>query len=386
MTSPITIIGSGLAGYTFAREFRKHDQDTALRIITADNGSFYSKPMLSNALTQKKTPDKLAMSDAKLMAEQLNAEIRPFSKVTHIDTDKQCYYVDDERLEYETLILASGAEQVPLPLAGTATNYIISVNDLSDYRRFRSKLDGAEQVAIMGAGLIGCEFANDLQQSGYEVILIDPATHLLSRLLPQTASVSLEAALRRLGVRFYFEHTVETVDHAKAGYQLTLSDGEKMEIDVLLSAGGLRPRTELAREAGLTIQEGICVDRYLQTSAPNVYALGDCAEMNGLVLPYVAPITYAAKALVKTLTGEPTQVTYPAMPIEVKTPACPLVVASPFAIENHQDTGEWEVTGTEQNLKALYYTAEKQLGGFVLTGNFINEKTTLTKQLPPLLA
>ena len=112
---------------------------------------------------------------------------------------------------------------------------------------------------------------------------------------------------------------------------MTLSDHRVLSVDAVLSSVGLRPRTGLAERAGIAVKRGIVVDRYLATNAPDVYALGDCAEVEGLVLPFVMPIMHAARALAKTLCGEPTRLTYPAMPIVVKTTAYPVVVAPPAA-------------------------------------------------------
>ena len=121
------------------------------------------------------------------------------------------------------------------------------------------------------------------------------------------------------------------------------------------------------------------VDRHLQTSDADIFALGDCAEVNGLHLPYIMPIMQCARALAKTLTGTPTQVTYPAMPVAIKTPACPLVVAPPPAI--HEP--DWCYSETEDGIKALCYSNDN-LVGFALAGDSVREKQSLARSLPPV--
>ena len=114
--NPIIIIGSGLAGYNAAKELRKLDTSTSLVILTADSGSFYSKPMLSNALATKKTPEAIALSTPEQMATQLNATVRPHARVSAIDTATHAVHIGDETLTYSKLVLALGADQMRLPI------------------------------------------------------------------------------------------------------------------------------------------------------------------------------------------------------------------------------------------------------------------------------
>jgi rubredoxin-NAD+ reductase len=150
----------------------------------------------------------------------------------------------------------------------------------------------------------------------------------------------------------------------------------------VLSAVGLKPKLALAQAAGLTASRGIVVGRYLETSAPDVYALGDCAEVGGQVLPFVMPIMHAARALGPTLAGNRTAVSYPAMPVLVKTPACPTIVAPPPPAA----AGEWRIEATGDGVKSLYIDAAGKLLGFALNGAATSERAKLTKELPPVLA
>lgn len=381
MEAAITIIGTGLAGYSVARELRKCDPHCALRLITADQGQFYAKPSLSNALAQGKTPAQLSNADAAKMAAQLKAEILTQSPVTHLDLAQQQVTVGTQRYPYQQLVLALGAQQRQVPIAGETGAAVLSVNDLNSYQIFRERLAQARHVAIMGAGLIGCEFANDLLLGGYQVSVIDPAGSPLSRLMPATAGQVLQAALAEQGVQWYLGTSVQAITAQAQGYQLQLQDGHQLQADLVLSAIGLQAHTTLARDAGLKVQQGIVVDRKLQTSAENVYALGDCIELEGLILPYVMPIMHAARALASTLTGVAMPVSYPAMPVVVKTPACPTVIATP----THTANCTWQLTREGYNLRACCYSAEQQLLGFVLMGDAVREKHALTQQLPALL-
>lgn len=379
---PVVIVGSGLAGYTVARELRKLDTEAPVLILSADHGGFYSKPMLSNALAAGKSPESILNADAAKMAEQLKMTIRPHSRVMAIERSSNALVLQDgERLSYGQLVLALGADQIRLPLEGSGVEAILSVNDLDDYRRFRDALEGKKEVVILGAGLIGCEFANDLAIAGYRVHLIDISTWPLGRLLPQAGGAFLQSRLEAAGVVFHLGISVQRVERVDGRLHLTLANGGIMETDVVLSAVGLRPRIALAEAAGIKVNRGIVVDRALQTQDANIYALGDCAEVAGRVLPFVMPIMHAARALAATLAGTPTSARYPAMPVLVKTPACPAIVSPPDAGAK----GEWKTEQDKDGVKALFQDPDGNLLGYALLGAATKEKNALATQLPPVM-
>jgi len=379
---PIVIIGSGLAGYGTARELRKLDRDVPIAILTADGGEFYSKPTLSNALALRKSPPAIALNTAEQMAAQLNATIRTRIRVTAIEPAAQCIRAGDETLPYSRLVLALGAAQIRPPLAGAACDAMMTVNSLDDYARFRAALEGKRRVAIIGAGLIGCEFANDLAATGYEVDCIDIAPHPLPRLLPAAGAAMLQEKLAALGVKWHLATSASALERDGAALRLTLANGETLHTDIVLSAVGLKPKLELAQAGGLTVRGGITVDRLLAASAGNVHALGDCAEVDGMVLPFVMPIMHAARALAATLAGTPTAVAYPAMPVLVKTPACPTIVAPPPP----GAAGAWVIERTSEGVKSLFVDPAGKLLGFALNGSATAERAGLVRELPPVLA
>lgn len=381
MNAPLVIVGTGLAGYNVAREFRKLDRDTPLVLYTADDGCFYSKPMLSNALAKGMAVEQLATASAGQMAGQLDATIHTHAVVEALDPARRRLRVDGEEVSYASLVLAVGAEQIPLPAGGDAADAVLTVNSLGDYARFRRAIAGAADVAVIGPGLIGCEFANDLCQAGRRVTVIGPDAAPLGRLLPPRAGAALQAALAKAGVAWRLGVTATGIWRRDGAFVIELADGERLPADVVLSAIGLRPNLRLARSGGLRTHRGIVVDRHLQTSHPGIYAIGDCAEVAGLVLPFVMPIMHGARALARTLAGEPTEVRYPAMPVVVKTPAHPVVVSPPPAGAE----GEWQEEEVDGGVRSLYRAPDGRLLGFALTGAAVSDKQRLTAELPPVL-
>jgi len=377
----LIIIGSGLAGYTLAKEFRKLDSESSLTIVTADQGEAYSKPMLSNALSKGREADELTTADAVTMASTLNAKVLTQTKVNAVDTESNTIATSNGSLSYQQLVFANGASPIRLPLEGSGAKDVMSVNDLDDYRGFRAKLTTAQSVAIIGPGLIGSEFASDLVAHGKQVNVIGPDPNPISTLLPEATGKAIQDRLALRGVSWHLGTVVDRVDLEQDQYKLTLSNSDQLTADLVLSAIGLRPNIQLAEETGLEINRGIVTDQIHRTSVANIYALGDCAEIEGLNLPFVMPIMIGARALAKTLTGTETQTSYPAMPVAIKTVDCPLVTAPP----PREAKGEWTITPTADGLKALFHNAKDELLGFALSGDAVKEKMALSKALPALL-
>lgn len=264
------------------------------------------------------------------------------------------------------VVLGAGAQAIRSAIAGNAADQVLSVNSLADFAVFFDRLvpvpagadskphlqagsaacgqPASKTVLVIGAGLMGCEFANDLLQAGHRVHVVDPAPRPLAALLPEVVSVQLQQALQALGAHWHFGTTVQAVETAQsstpAALQVTLAGGRQLRVDAVLSAIGLRAHTALAQAAGLSCERGIVVDAFLQTSAPQVYALSDAAQYASAgqrTLPYVMPIMNAARALGATLSGTPSALVFPLMPVSIKTPALPIVVcaARRLALQGH---------------------------------------------------
>jgi len=342
----VVIVGCGIAGWTVARELRQREPDRPITLVCADQGHFYAKPMLSNALAQNKAAGHLIQKTAALQAQSLRATVLPHTRVAAIERAARRLIMASSSsapspLPYKQLVLALGADAISLATPGL--EHAHSVNDIDDYHRFRNALTAAgpgARVAIVGGGLIGSEFANDLAIGGYRVSVVDPARWLIGNLITADNGAALRAALAGLGVEFYLEDVVNTVERQADGcYRIALRSGTTLEADLILSAVGLRPRVSLAELAGLNVARGILVDEMGRTSDPDIYALGDCAAYTSAarpdvaggaarVLPYIMPTMTAAKAIAATLAGQPTPVRFGPMAVRVKTPALPLTISS----------------------------------------------------------
>lgn len=374
----VVIIGSGLGGYTLAREIRKLDHDVAITVITADGGEVYSKPMLSAAFAQGKTIQTLTQKSARQYAEELSMAVMTRCRVTAIDRTAKTIALDNgESISYGRLVLAVGADPRPYAVEGSKNVTIHTVNDLDDYAVWRDGLVPNGRVLLIGAGLIGSEFANDLTTAGQRVTVVDPAPWPLGRLLPKELGDEMARALAGIGVTLHLGRSLVRIEPGKA----VLDDGTVVGFDKALSAIGLVPRTALAATAGLAVDRGIVVDRLLRTSDPDIFALGDCTQTEAGPLPFVLPLMAEAKALAATLAGTETPLRLPALPVAVKTPALPMAICPPAP----GAAGDWQIEGDGRDRKALFVAPDGRKLGFALSGDKVAERQSLTREMPDLL-
>ena len=383
---PVVIIGSGLAGYSLAREFRKLDKSTPLLIFTADDGGFYSKPMLSNAFALGKQPQQLQSKSAEQMAAELHASIFTKTEVSSINTEAKTLQTHMGQFEYAQLVLALGAQAIRLSIAGDAADQVLSVNNLGDYAEFRQKLEqvgAAARICILGAGLIGCEFSDDLAGAGHQVSLVDPNARTLAALAPAAISQGLHDALAARGVTLKLGTSASHIQkYQDKAVLLTLSNGEQIIADLVLSAVGLRADTRLAQAAGLVTGRGILINEYGQTSASDVYALGDCAEYrqaNGShsLMPYITPIMTAARAIALSLSGQPGLIDMKPAAVLVKTPSYPIAVMPPAAGRN----GEWQSGHADGVTTSRFLDENQGMHGFAVAPHDAKSRNALLSEL-----
>ena len=373
----LVIIGSGLAGQLLVQALRKQSFLAPIDLICTDSGDFYHKPQLSCALTNQRSVEALVQTQCAELVTRYDVNYHPYTSVTRLNIEKKCVETATKTYPYQQCVLACGALPRLFECAGSGVARVLTVNHLSEYQRVRQQLTQAKQVLIIGAGLVGIELTYDLAQAGYQVHLVHDAAYPLQTLLPEPIAQSLLTSLQSMGVCWYGESVIERLDEEGAQLRCQLNKDRSFVVDCAISAIGLQPNTQLAKDAHLSVNKGIVVDRYLQTSAPQVYALGDCAEVMGKVLYYILPIRHAVTALTQTLLGSPTQVVYPPMPIAVKMPCHPTVICPPQLGQ----AGHWHISGENKDWYATF-EQDGQIFGFVLCGKYLKERPKLLPQIP----
>lgn len=377
-TPHVVVVGSGLAGYGVLRELRKLSPDSRLTLVTLDDGHFYSKPALSTAFAKGKVADTLVTTPATRMAAQLKLDLQAGREAKAIDRASKMLLTTDARINYDRLVLALGADPIRPAIEGDAAQRALAVNNLDQYRAFREALPDEARVLVMGAGLVGTEFANDLVTAGYRPVVVDMLGHPLAQLIPPEVGGMVSAALSEQGVTWHFGRKVVRIDKDGAGFRAELDDGTAIAVDALLSAVGLRPHTRLAAEAGLAIGSGITVDQTGRTSDPDIFAIGDCAEYPQGLAAYVTPIMAAARAIAPSVLGTPTQIRFPPLSVQVKTTAYPIVLLpAPTNLD-----GEWrKVADDERGLEYLYRDTQGTIRGYVLTRDRCQDRMEMDKMV-----
>jgi len=357
------------------KNIRKLDSHVPLTLIAADGMEEYSKPELSHVISQAQRAEDLIRQTAGDFAEQFNVRLFPYTFVTAIDPHAQVVKSADRSWQYDKLVLATGAKAFVPPLPGR--EMMLTLNSLQEYHACEEQLRAAKRVLIVGAGLIGCELAMDFQRAGKTVTLLDNAASILPALMPPEVSARLQHCLTANGVRLLLAAKLARLEARESGVRAQLDDERSIDADVVVAATGLVPHTALAQAAGLETRRGIVVDATLQTSHPHTFALGDCAEIHGQVLPFLQPIQLSAMTLAKNLTGSPAQLTLPPMLVKVKTPLMPLHLAG----ETSRADLRWRITTDAAGMVAKGVDIDDKLRAFVVSEDRMKEAFALLKAL-----
>lgn len=408
--APIVVIGSGMAGVNFVKSYRQHDKHTPIVVICADDGTIYSKPQLSTAYAQQKSVDALTQSSAMEFSRQYHVRLFTHTLAERIDTQTKCVLLQGGGEQpYDKLVLATGSSAITPSIEGNANHKIRAVNNLSDYGQFVTEAAHVRHVTIMGAGLIGCEFADNLLCAGLGVSIVDPNPSALYSLLPHEASLSLTQSLAEAGADFHFGTTVSRIENRELGTKVILANGRRFNSDLVLSAIGVQPNIELALRSDISCQRGILTNSQLATSVHDVFAIGNCAQVStqrvaadddanpiketaeqiGAVLPYVAPLLNQVKLLALNLANEiihgkkTADLSYPIMPIVVKTSCHPINMVLPI----HTTAGHnrWVVEEQDSDgVSARLLDNKFNTIGYVLTGKYVtNERCNAYTTLIP---
>lgn len=375
MSHGIVIIGSGFAARQLVKNLRKQDSQVAITVIAADSIDEYSKPDLSHVISLCQRADEMTRQSAGEFAEQYNVRLFPYTWIKEIDANARVVKSTDNQWSYDKLVLATGASAFIPPVAGR--ELMLTLNSQLEYRACESQLFDARRVLIVGGGLIGSELAMDFTRAGKSVTLVDNAASILASLMPPEVSSRLQHRLTDMGVHLLLKSQLQSLEQTANGIRANFDRDRYVDVDAVISATGLRPETALARSAGVEVNRGIVVDSTLKSSNPDIYALGDCAEIDGQLLPFLQPIQISAMTLAKNLLGGNAPLKLPAMLVKVKTPELPLHLAG----DTRRGDLNWQIITEAQGMVAKGVDAEGQLRAFVVSEDKMKEAFALLKAL-----
>jgi NAD(P)H-nitrite reductase large subunit len=326
----VVVVGSGAAGVGFAEELRRQAPDAKIELVTRDTLGFYSRPSLSHSFSQDDSVKRIVIKAFSALAgagiavhegAEAMAISRPTQELEIASSDGH-----REQLSYDHLVLATGSEAVVPPAWSAGREHFFVLNRLEDMyamRSLRQQVAAAGPTpihwAIVGGGLIGLELASDLRKAGDEVSVYHASDRLMERTLDVETSERLLEHLRGQGIEVMLNQKVEGFASGADGAVTVTASGGARGFGAAVVAIGFRPRTELAAAAGLTVRRGIVCDRRFATADPAIRALGDVAELDGVLYPFVVPIVSQAKHLAQVLAGKNSaEWTAPSFPVRIK--------------------------------------------------------------------
>ena len=323
----VVIVGAGRAGWQLAEALRERDAELPITLVTACDGDVYDKPLLSVAMARQIAPERLVKEAGAQAARRLKIRLLPRTQAIRICADTRQLRTTRGNLRYDHLVLAHGA-QATLP-PHLPADCCWRINHLSAYRKLREALAGAAQdVVIVGAGLVGSELANDLALGGHRITLLDVADEPLARWHAAGAGAQVLQAWQGLPIRFLGAVTVSGVVRDGSRYRVATACSQQLMADQVVVAAGLQTPDRLARSANLDWLGGVAVEpASLRTRDERIHALGDCITVDGQASRYIEPIVRQARTLAARICGcEPVPYEARAAVVRVKTTSRPLTL------------------------------------------------------------
>lgn len=364
---PICIVGAGVAAMALMQELRRRDAEVPITVIAMDAGHYSYRPNFSTAMARNMSPSDLVTESAQTWSKRLGVQLLEFTRVIGIDTEARSLQTTSSTIPYRDLVIATGSRSRVPELDPESRASILVVDHLPGFSCAYPTLRASTHVAILGAGLVGCELADDFARSGRCVTVFDPNLRPLARLVPPQLSDRLVAALADRGVRWELGSTVKSVDHSGSRILLASGPVEKFHpVDAVISAAGLAPNAEIAALAGLEALPAIPVDGAMATALPHIHAIGDVAQPPGGWHPFVAGAHQGARVLAAQLCGDYSlRFDSRPQPISVKTRLFPLRLLPPGG----SVPGQWHVArNRSDDFIAHFLDVQGRVQGYALGG------------------
>lgn len=300
----LVLVGNGMAGVRCIEEILKLDPTGLdITIFGTEPHVNYNRILLSSVLQGGTTIKDITLHDRQWYERH---HIRLFSgeTVTQIDKNRQVVTSDQNRMvPYDQLILATGSVPFTLPIPGAELEGVITFRTIEDCQQMMEASKKYRKAVVIGGGLLGLEAARGLLNLGMEVNIVHIARYLMERQLDETAAKMLQKNLESQGMKFLLEKETQEMIGNRRVEGVRFKDGTEVEADLVVMAAGVRPNIQLAKEAGIDINRAILVNDYMETSEPNIFAVGECVEHRGMVYGLVQPLYEQGKILANRICG-----------------------------------------------------------------------------------
>jgi NADPH-dependent 2,4-dienoyl-CoA reductase/sulfur reductase-like enzyme/nitrite reductase/ring-hydroxylating ferredoxin subunit len=271
----VVIVGAGAAGNAAAEMLRREGYEGPVTMIAVEDGVPYDRPNLSKDYLAGSAPEEWIPLRTPEFYAQHSIELVLGRRVTEIDIGAKRVMLDDGSTRgFAALLLATGAEPIHLPTPASPGSQVFYLRSLEDSRAIIAATSSAKSAVVIGGSFIGLEAAAALRTRGLDVHVVAPESRPLEKILGAELGDFVRALHEKKGVVFHLGHTAKQIDASS----VTLDDGTTLKADFVVIGVGVRPRDELASKAGLSMDRGVVVNEYLETSAPGIYAAGDIAR------------------------------------------------------------------------------------------------------------
>ena len=331
MRKKLVIIGAGMASGRVIEHLVGTAPDAFdITLFNAEARGNYNRIMLSPVLSGQKSYEEIVTHDDAWYARH-GITCRFGEHVVGINPKKKVVEGENGCVAYDKLIIATGSAPFIIPVPGKDLSGVITYRDLDDTNAMIEASAKGGSSVVIGGGLLGLEAAAGLAERGMDVTVVHLMGHLMERQLDEAAGYLLRKDLERRGITIRTQASTKAIIGDGQAEAVLLEDGETLPADLVVMAVGIRPETRLANDAGLAVARGIEVNAQMQTSDPDIFAVGECLEFDGHLFGLVAPLYDQAKVLAQTLLGKPDAFIVKDTATKLKVTGCDLFSAGDFA-------------------------------------------------------
>ena len=329
MTQKLVVIGAGMASGRVLEHLFEAKANFEVTLFNAEERGNYNRIMLSPVLSGEKTYSDIVTHDADWY--DANGVTCHFgTHVTAIDRDAKTVTGPNGIVPYDKLLIATGSAPFIIPVQGKDLPGVITYRDLDDTNAMIAAAQKGGKAVVIGGGLLGLEAAAGLAERGMDVTVLHLMGHLMERQLDEAAGFLLRRDLERRGITVKCRASTAAILGETKVEGVLLEGNEGLDADLVVMAVGIRPETRLATDAGLRVARGVEVNTQLQTSDPDIVAVGECVELDGQLFGLVAPLYDQAKVVANTLMGTPDVFTPKELSTKLKVTGCDLFSAGDF--------------------------------------------------------
>jgi nitrite reductase (NADH) large subunit len=304
VSEPLVVVGNGMAAARLVDDLTKAAQGRyAIAVVGDEPRLAYNRVLLSSVLAGETASHEIELKPAAWWRER-GVTLKYGCVATEVDVGRRELKVaNGESIGFSRLVLATGSTPLRLNVPGADLAGVHTFRDSRDVDLLLTLAAQKKRVVVVGGGLLGLEAAYGLAKAGSSVTLIHLMNRLMERQLDAPAAALLKSLVERKGIRILLNANTARI-HGEARVDgVELADGGRIDADAVIFAAGIRPNIALARDAGIAVNRGIVVDDHLQTAAPDIFALGECAEHRGICYGLVEPAYEQARVLAQHLAG-----------------------------------------------------------------------------------